>query len=560
MDYLPQILMLLGVSVGLVALFQRLHIPTSLAYLAVGVVLGPYTAGPTVNLPGLDLVGEIGVVFLLFTVGLSFSLPKIHAMRHQLLGLGTGQVVLTTVAVMGLLWAAGVAPAVAFVVGAVFAQSSTSIMAALLAEQGEAETRHGRLGVGISVFQDVTAVPFLVVIPVLGSQVAAEVLGLTLASALGKALLAFGLLYAVGHWLLGPLFRLIASRRSLETFTLTVLLVTLLAAWTTGSLGLSLAFGGFLAGMMLGESEFRHQIESSIRPFRDVLLGVFFVGIGMRFDPGALLSVWLWVLGGAALILLSKAVIVFLLVKRGADTTTALRTGLLLAVGGEFGLALIAIALDARVIEHGLGQILIGSVLLAMVLGAAVIRFNGRLAALLLPRPKVDSPVVEPLPAADAQTVVLAGYGRVGHTIAVLLRASGVRCVVFDADPRRIAQAREDGFEAFVGDVSDPELLVAIKAGSAALLALTITDSAAALRATQLVAQKFPGLPVIARARDLSTSSALTAAGATLAYPELIEASLRLGAAVLNHLAIPHENVDDLIQDVRDEGYRPVAE
>lgn len=560
MDYLPQILMLLGVSVGLVVLFQRLHIPTSLAYLAVGVVLGPYTAGPTVDIPGLDLVGEIGVVFLLFTVGLSFSLPKIHAMRHQLLGLGTGQVALTTAAVMGLLWAGGVAPAVAFVVGAVFAQSSTSIMAALLAEQGEAETRHGRLGIGISVFQDVTAVPFLVVIPVLGSQVAAEVLGLTLAAALGKALLAFALLYAVGRWLLGPLFHLIASRRSLESFTLTVLLVTLLAAWTTGSLGLSLAFGGFLAGMMLGESEFRHQIESSIRPFRDVLLGIFFVGIGMRFDPGALLSVWMWVLGGAALILLSKALIVFLLVKRGADTITALRTGLLLSVGGEFGLALIAIALDARVIEHGLGQILIGSVLLAMVLGAAVIRFNGRLAALLSPKPKAAAVVAEPLPAADAQTVLLAGYGRVGHTIAVLLRASGVRCVVFDADPRRIAQAREDGFEAFVGDVSDPELLVAIKAGQAALLALTLTDSAAALRATRLVAQKFPGLPVIARARDLATSSALTAAGATLAYPELIEASLRLGAAVLNHLAVPHENVDELIQDVRDEGYRPVAE
>ncbi|MCU0755601.1 MAG: cation:proton antiporter [Xanthomonadales bacterium] len=560
MDYLPPILLLLGVSVGLVMLFQRLHIPTSLAYLAVGVVLGPYTGGPTVNIPGLDLVGEIGVVFLLFTVGLSFSLPKIHAMRHQLLGLGTGQVALTTLAVMGLLWAGGVAPAVAFVVGAVFAQSSTSIMAALLAEQGEAEARHGRLGIGLSVFQDVTAVPFLVVIPVLGSQVAAEVLGLTLAAALGKALLAFALLYVVGRWLLGPLFHVVASRRSLEVFTLTVLLVTLLSAWTTGSLGLSLAFGGFLAGMMLGESEFRHQIESSIRPFRDVLLGIFFVGIGMRFDPGALLSVWMWVFGGALLILLSKALIVFLLVRRGADTVTALRTGLLLAVGGEFGLALIAIALDARVIEHGLGQILIGSVLLAMVLGAAVIRFNGALAARLLPKPKAVAAAPEPLPAADAQTVVLAGYGRVGHTIAVLLRVSGVRCVVFDADPRRVAQARQDGFEAFVGDVSDPELLVAIKAGNAALLALTLTDSAAALKATRLAAQKFPGLPVIARARDLEASTALLAAGATQAYPELIEASLRLGAAVLNHLAVPHENVDHLIQDVRDEGYRPVVE
>ncbi|MCL4746438.1 MAG: cation:proton antiporter, partial [Burkholderiaceae bacterium] len=253
MVHLPQILLLLGVTVAVVLSFQRLHIPTSLGYFLAGVVLGPHTIGPTVNVPEFKIMAEFGVVFLLFTIGLNFSLPQLHALRHQVLGLGTGQVALTTVVVGVVAWLAGLPVAAAFVIGAVFAQSSTTIIASQLTEQKEENSPHGRLGLAMSVFQDVTAVPFLVVIPVLGMAVGADLLAVELGWAMVKALLAFALVFYFGRWLLRPLFHLVTRRRSAEVFTLAVLLVALLAAWTTFSLGLSLAFGAFLAGMMLGE-------------------------------------------------------------------------------------------------------------------------------------------------------------------------------------------------------------------------------------------------------------------------------------------------------------------
>ena len=292
MEHLAQILLLLAVAITVVVTFQRLHVPTSLGYLLVGVILGPYTVGPTVSIPEFQAIAEFGVVFLLFTIGLNFSLPRLQALRHQVFGLGTEQVVLTTLLVGIVAWLAGLPVTVAFVFGAVFAQSSTTIIASLLNERSEENSQHGRLGLAISVFQDVTAVPFLVIIPVLGTSVAAGVLAGTLGWAVAKAVLAFALVFMTGRWLLRPLFHIVSERRSLEMFTLSVLLIALLAAWTTSSLGLSLAFGGFLAGMMLGETEFRHQVESSIRPFRDVLLGLFFIGIGMRFDPSAIPPIW----------------------------------------------------------------------------------------------------------------------------------------------------------------------------------------------------------------------------------------------------------------------------
>lgn len=282
-DGASQILLLLGVAVAVVVMFQRLHVPTSLGYLLVGVILGPHTVGPTVYVPEFSTLAEFGLVFLLFTIGLNFSLPQLHALRRQVLGLGTGQVMFTT-AVVGLaVWLAGLPAAAAFVVGAVFAQSSTAIIGSQLAEQGEENSPHGRLGLAMSVFQDVTVVPFLVVIPVLGMTVGADVLGADLGWALAKGVAAFALLLLAGRWLLRPLFHLVTKKRSAEVLTLTVLLVVLLAAWFTSSLGLSLALGAFLAGMMLGDTEFRHQVEASNRPFRDVLLGLFFIGIGMRF-------------------------------------------------------------------------------------------------------------------------------------------------------------------------------------------------------------------------------------------------------------------------------------
>jgi len=559
MEHLEQVLLLLAVAIGVVVTLQRLHVPASLGFLLVGVILGPHTLGPTV--PAFDALAEFGVVFLLFTIGLSFSLPQLKAMRHQVLGLGTGQVVLTTAIVSGIAWLAGLPFAAAFVFGAVFAQSSTTIISSLLGEQGEENSRHGRLGLAMSVFQDVTAVPFLVIIPVLGTAVAAHVLAATLGWALLKAVLACALVLIAGRWLLRPLFHMVSARRSLEIFTLAVLLVALLAAWTTSNLGLSLAFGGFLAGMTLGETEFRHQVESSIRPFRDVLLGLFFIGIGMRFDPSAVSATWHWAVLIAVLILASKTLIVAAIVRRsGVDAGIAWRAGLLLSVGGEFGLALIAIALDSSVLDTGLGQIAMTSVLLSMVGGAVLIRFNGALASRLLGAPRTDTAATAELPDTAERHVVIGGYGRFGHTVAVLLHSNGIPFLAFDTDPARVAQGRKDGHQVALGDISDPGLLAAIHVERASLVVITADGPNTALGAMTYLKRVCPEVPVIARARDLEASSQLLKAGAVHAYPETIEASLRLGAAALQMLDVPAGDVDQLVQDVRDWRYRPVME
>lgn len=562
MEHLTQILLLLGVAVAVVLAFQRLHIPTSLGYFLVGVILGPHTAGPTVNVPEFKALAEFGVVFLLFSIGLNFSLPQLHALRHQVLGLGTGQVVFTTLAVGLVVWLAGLAAPAAFVIGAVFAQSSTTLISSQLTEQGEENTPHGRLGLAMSVFQDVTAVPFLVVIPVLGLAVGADLLAGELGWVIAKALLAFALVFYVGRWLLQPLFHLVTRRRSAEVFTLAVLLVALLAAWTTFSLGLSLAFGAFLAGMMLGETEFRHQVESSIRPFRDVLLGLFFIGIGMLLEPATIPHIWHWALLGALLLLVSKLLIVTAMVKRsGIDTLTAWRSGLLLAVGGEFGFALLAIALDAKAIDVDMGQIALTAVLFSMFAGAFLIRFNQAIAARLSGiRRDAEQGIAHGLSDVPEQQVIIGGYGRVGHTIAVLLKASGVPFVAFDTDQKQVLQGRADGHLVLYGDISDAELLAAAHAERAALVVITLNDHASALRTVAILRGRYPHVPVIARARDLDASSQLMDAGASYAYPETIEASLRLGALALRMLSIPTDDIDMTIQEVRDWDYAPVLE
>lgn len=562
MEHLAQILLLLGVAVAVVVAFQRLHIPTSLGYLLVGVILGPHTVGPTVQVPEFKVLAEFGVVFLLFTIGLNYSLPQLHALRNQVLGLGTAQVVLTTVFVGAVAWMAGLPAAAAFVIGAVFAQSSSTLIGSQLSEQGEENSPPGRLGLAMSVVQDVTAVPFLVAIPVLGIAPGIDALAGALGWAALKALAAVALVLVAGRWLLRPLFHLVATRRNAEVFTLAVLLVALLAAWSTNSLGLSLAFGAFLAGMMLGETEFRHQVESSIRPFRDVLLGLFFVGIGMMIDPMVIPDIWHWALLGTVAILGSKIAIVAAMLRvSGFAALATWRVALLLAVGGEFGLALLAIGLENGVIDAPVGQIAFTSVLLSLIAGSLLIRFNQPIATRLAGTPRGESAgVADMLVNLPEPQVLIGGYGRVGHAIAVLFRASGIPFVAFDHNPKRVEKGRADGHPVLYGDIADPDLLGAVHVERAALVVITVDKPSTALRAVTFIRDRCPQVPVIARARDLESSSLLVGAGATHAYPEAIEASLRLGATALQMLHVPDEDVELIIQGVRDWDYDPVLE
>ncbi|MEX2496915.1 MAG: cation:proton antiporter [Woeseia sp.] len=566
-EYFVQIVLLLGVAVAITVIFQRLHVPTSLGYLLVGLVVGPYTVGPVIDTQQVGALAEFGIVFLLFTIGLSFSVPQIHALRHQVLGLGTGQVVLTTAAVALLAWAFGLSAAGAFVLGAVFAQSSTTVISKQLAEQGEETSRHGRLGLAMSVFQDVMAVPFVVVIPVLGTAAGAGALLGALGWAVAKAALAFGAVFLGGRWLLRPLFHLVAERRSAELFTLTVLFVSLLAAWTTSRLGLSMAFGAFLAGMVLGETEFRHQVESTIRPFRDVLLGLFFVSIGMLFDPATLPLIWHWALLGAAVLMISKILLVSLMVSlSGIDSLTAWRTGLLLAVGGEFGFALLAIALTADAIDPRIGQIALTSVLFSVVAAPILIRYNYPIARLFASRPvrRKEDPDV---PRARAESigqlqdhVIVLGYGRIGQNVGRLLEQEKIPYVALDLDSSRVRESHLAGQPVFYGDAGERDLLEALGLTSARLLVIAHEDYAAARRALEHVKLLNPGLPVMVRTRDETHVQELLEAGATEVVPETLETGLMIASQALLLLRVPPARVMRHIQEQRAGRYRLLRE
>jgi monovalent cation:H+ antiporter-2, CPA2 family len=563
---LIQILLLLGVSVAVVVGFQRLRLPSSLGYLLVGVLLGPYTWGPVVDASQIWTLAEFGIVFLLFTVGLNFSLPQLHALRRQVLGLGSGQVAFTTLLVGLLAWLWGLGPAAAFVVGAVFAQSSTTIITRQLMEQGEENSRHGRLGTAMSVFQDVTAVPFLVVIPVLGVAASTTEIGSTLVWALGKAVLAFVLVFGPGRWLLRPFFHAVAERRSAELFTLTVLFVSLLAAWGSSHLGLSMAFGAFLAGMVLGETEFRHQVEATIRPFRDVLLGLFFVGIGMLFDPASMARVWLPALAGALVLMLVKTVLVAQMVRwSGIDALTAWRCGLLLAVGGEFGFALLAIALQAQTVDDRIGQIALTAVLFSMAMAPFLIRHNHAIAVWLTARTRQAE--AQSLSVADLQAtshwhdhVILCGYGRIGQSAARLLEEEKFRYVALDLDPTKVRQANAASEPVYYGDSTDPGVLGAVGLEQARLLIVTFDDQAAALRILAHVRRLRPDLQVMVRCRDEAHVKVLRDAGATEVIPESLEAGLIIASQALLMLDVSVQRVMRRIQRQRVHRYRLLGE
>lgn len=562
-ETLIQILLLLGVTIAILLVFRRLGIPGSLGFLVVGIMLSTKTAGPAIQSDVIGTIAEFGIVFLLFSIGLGFSVSQIYALRHTILKLGTAQVVLTTAIVAVLAWLLGLPAVTAFVIGAIFAQSSTTIILKQLIDQGENMTRHGRLGTTMSVFQDITAVPFVVIIPVLGVAATQEIAS-ELGIALLKAALAFGAVLVIGRWLLRPLFQLVAKDRSLELFTLTVLFVSLAAAFATKSLGLSMAFGGFLAGMVLAETEFRHQVESAIRPFRDVLLGLFFISIGMLVDPAQLPDIWMQALGGALALLIIKLLLVTAIVRvSGVDFQTALRTGMVLAVGGEFGFALIAIALEGGVIDGQVAQIVLNSVFFSMLLAPFLIQFNQPLARAvcrILPAPEVTDAADEvPEPAVPGSDhVIICGYGRIGQVVSRFLEEEDIEFVALDIDPGIVRDARLAGQPVYFGDSSERSVLESVGLADASLMIIAHDDLTAAMRTLRNARAINPGLPIVVRTRDETHLEDLREAGATEIIPETLEAGMMIAWHALMVMEVPLERVARHLEDQRTDRYEIV--
>jgi monovalent cation:H+ antiporter-2, CPA2 family len=560
-DPLLQILILLTASVCVVAGVRKLKLPAILGYLAVGMLLGPHAFAVGLDNETTQLLADFGVVFLVFTLGLEFSLPRLVAMRWEVLGVGGAQVLITTgLVATGAVLIFDVIPAVAVVIGGAVAMSSTAIIISQLTEQSENNRTHGRLAVAICLFQDLSFPLFLALVSVLtGGGQGAD--ARHIAGAVGFAVLALGLVLASGRWLLRPLFLGIASVRSAELFSLAVLLVVLASAWATHAVGLSLALGAFLAGMMLAETEFRHQIEATIRSYREVLLGLFFITIGMMLDVVLLLRHLGLVTAILVGMLLLKAAVVTLAAKPATKSWfKSLRTGVVVGQGGEFGFALLTLLLRHELLNPAVVQPLLAATVLSMVLSPILIRHNRRITRALLgesgpPHSEAMRETRATLAVAERDHVVICGFGRVGQNIARVLESTGFEFIALELDAFRIRAGRQAGDPVIYGDAGQVKVLENVGVAHASCVVITFANPEVALRILRAIRELRQDVPILVRTQDDTKLEELQAAGATEVVPETFEASLMLLSHLLLLLKLPVPRVIRTINDIRSHRY-----
>jgi CPA2 family monovalent cation:H+ antiporter-2 len=534
---LTQILVLLAASVLVLSLVRRFALPPILGYLVVGMLLGPHALGLVANDETIRLLAEIGVVFLVFTLGLEFSLARMVAMKSEVLAIGGLQMVLTTAAFGGAAWALGVQPAVAIVLGGALAMSSTAIVMRQLGDQLELTRTHARLAIGILLFQDLAFAPLLALATAVAraSETPSAVWFLGM---VGRAVVALALVLIVGRW---------------------VLFVVLSGAWATHLLGLSMALGAFLAGMLLAETEFRHQTEAVIKPFQDILLGLFFVSVGMLLDLRLLLLQLPLVLLMLTVLLVVKATIVTLIVRQFvANSRKALRTGIVMCMGGEFGFALLTVLLNVESLQAGLVQSLLTATALSMLLGPQIVRYNGRITDLILRRksePNVALETVATRELAKREHVIICGFGRVGQNLARVLESRGFEYIALDLEPHRVRDARQAGDPVVYGDATNPEVLSALGIDRASVVVISFADPAIAVRIVNAVRSLRQDVAVLVRTHDDVAVSALQSAGATEVVPEIFETSLSLVSHVLLLLDVPSQEVLELTEEIRADRY-----
>ena len=556
---LGTVLILLAAVVAVVAGVRQLRLPPILGYLVVGMALGPHAFGIVPESATTSFLAEIGVVFLLFTLGLEFSLPRVIAMRGEVFGLGALQVGVTALVAAGVAYLAGSPVEISIVIGGAVAMSSTAIVVQQLTEQAEINRTHGRLALSILLFQDLSFVLFL--------ALATATLGggtdyspLPIALAVGTAAVALLIVLVAGRVFARPLFFQIARLKGHDLFTLAVLLVALASAWLTDLVGLSLALGGFLAGMLLAETEYRHQVEAVIRPFRDVLLGLFFITIGMLLDLKLLARDFLVVSSLVVGLFLLKTAVVAVAARQHTDSWfKSLRAGLVVGAGGEFGFALLALLVKGRLAGEFV-QPLLAAVTVSMVLSPFVIRHNKRIARLLLSEQGPAATAVSREAAIDAalagrEHVILCGFGRVGQNIARILERQGHEYIAIELDPSRVRTARAAGDPVVFGDSADEQVLESVGLGAASVVVITFVDPAIAIGIVRAVRRLRADVPVLVRTADDSALEQLQQAGATEVVPETFEASLMLVSHVLLFLHTPMSKVVRMVGETRGERY-----
>ncbi|NYE63507.1 CPA2 family monovalent cation:H+ antiporter-2 [Duganella sp. 1224] len=559
-------LLLLGSAVLGVVAFRMLHLPPMLGYLTVGILIGPHALGLAEQSETTHGLAEFGVVFLMFSIGLEFSLPKLKAMRSIVFGLGMAQVVLTIIATMIFGWTLAtqlppnlhISWQASFALGGALAMSSTAIVSKMLTERLELESEHGRKIIGILLFQDLAVVPLLILIPSLGER--PEALAETLAWASLKAVVVLALLFVVGHKVTRRWFTIVVKRQSQELFMLNLLLVTLSAAWITERAGLSLALGAFVAGMLISETEFKHQVEEDIKPFRDVLLGLFFITIGMLLNLRMVLdNWWLVLLLLCAPVLLKFALIAGLAKVFGSSDGVSMRVGLALAQAGEFGFVLLNLAADHHLMESYLVQVVLASMVLSMLLAPFIIAQSDKIVMKFSSNEWMMQSLQLTKIASRAMStnkhVIVCGFGRSGQRLATLLAEEKIDYHALDMDPERVQEAQTAGAQVSYGDAGRRESLVAAGIYRASAVVISYADTASALRVLRQVNELTPAMPVIVRSYDDTDLDRLKAAGAAEVVPEIMEGSLMLASHALVMLGVPLRRVVHRVQAAREERY-----
>jgi CPA2 family monovalent cation:H+ antiporter-2 len=559
------LLYLLAAVLGVVGC-RLLRLPPMLGYLAVGVLIGPNALALAQNSKGIQHLAEFGVVFLMFVIGLEFNLPKLRAMRRHVFGLGLLQVVLTLLLVtLGSLFLASVAPTLwgmpwqtALALAGAMAMSSTAIVVKLMVERLELESEHGQRVMGVLLFQDLAVVPLLVLIPALGSHPEALATSLLLAGV--KAAVLITLLLTGGQRLMRWWLTLVARRKSEELFVLNLLLVTLGLAWLTELAGLSLALGAFIAGMLISETEYKHQVELDIRPFHDVLLGLFFITIGMMLDWTIVLERWPLVLVLVTLPVFFKLVLVTVLARvYGASNGVALRTGLYLAQAGEFGFVLLTLGSQNGVIPPALLNPVLASMVLSMLATPFMIMYSNALVMKLVSgewlQQSLQMTSIARKSINTSKHVIICGYGRTGQNLAHMLEQENIPYMALDLDPDRVRLAAAAGDSVVFGDAGRLQALMAAGLARASAVVVTYLDVAAALKVLANTQNHAPQVPVIVRTQDDHDLEKLQQAGATEVVPEALEGSLMLASHALALVGVPMRRVIRAVQEQRNARY-----
>lgn len=555
--YLIDILALLLATVVVVPVFHAIRLGAILGYLTAGAILGPWGLGIITEVDEIRHLGEFGVIFLLFILGIELKPDKLWQMRTLVLGLGSGQLLITAAILYAISIWLGASNHEAIIIGFGLALSSTAFCLNLLAERGGISTVMGRMSFSILLFQDLAVVPLLALISLLaGGEVNAAESGINLLYAL-SAIIA---LLLVGRYLLNPILGVIVASQDPEVFIAVAVLLVLGVAWIMESVGLSMALGAFLAGLMLAESHYRHQIEADILPFRGILLGLFFMTVGMGIDFGLLLSNLQNIIALTLSLMVIKATVIYLLIRlSGTRHNIALQSSTLLAQSGEFGFVMFGFATASSLLDEQISHLLIIIIALSMVLTPFVVKItNAYLEKIYKPETKSDDFSNEFIDDSE-EHVILAGFGRVGARIGAILNAANVPYIAIDMNQDRVKTARAQGFPVFYGDACNIKVLRAVGADHAKMIVISLDDPQNVNRMIPLMRQHFPDMPIHARAMDRQHCAELISHGVTTSVSETLETSLRLSEQVLLGNGINEIDAEKVINEFRDDYYQDVV-